>query len=220
VLQTKIISKLDQQAAASYFKKGLQQLKQGELETAKKSFEDVLEINSSHYLAHNNLGVIAFEKKDFVSAIEHYKKSIALYPIVSSVYHNLGLVYFETQKFDEAESVFKKGLRHDPQNPESYFNLANLFLKKEAYENAVIFYNKAISLKPDYFEAYSNLGDIYLINEDFVEARKNYEQALKINPKAEPALEGLKHVQKEESQIRNFKAKMRVQREAEDLRPS
>ena len=184
----------------------------------------ISEDEEKSYQDHLNEAQIAFSRKDFEAAIEHYQKGISLYlasptidkktfiPFYAALQQNLGVAFYETKKYKEAEKAFSKAIQFEPQNAVHYFNVGNLFFSKDQYENAIFLYTKAITLKPDFFEAHSNLGGIYLIQNDLKNAKKYFTQALKINPQDRYALEGMQYIMRDERQLKHFKAKVNAER--------
>jgi tetratricopeptide (TPR) repeat protein len=80
-------------------------------------------------------------------ALEHYKKTIEIYPEFPSAYNNIGIIYFNfLQKFDLAVIYFKKDLELDSIRKETLFNLAYSYEKTGDTANALSFYKRAYKL--------------------------------------------------------------------------
>lgn len=91
---------------------------------AKQLFTEVIQLNPSHFLAHEFLALIFEESKDFEKAIEHLKRAIENLQSIDAqnrferlqiLFFHQGRLFFSISKFDEAEKSYKAALAfHKP----------------------------------------------------------------------------------------------------------
>ena len=77
----------------------------GDLQKAKSCFEKVIELNSNHEKAHNNLGIVLLQSGDLQKAKSWFEKAIKIKPTYSNAYWNLHGLASDT---DEALTILKK----------------------------------------------------------------------------------------------------------------
>jgi tetratricopeptide (TPR) repeat protein len=104
----------------------------------------------------NNMGLTLFEKGEFDSAADHFKKAIKFGP--SAVhYNNRGLANFHAQNIKDALEDFDRALElNSNSDPTIYFNRGNALLSQNQYERALMDYEEAITIQPNnpkYFHA-------------------------------------------------------------------
>ena len=164
------------------FEQALIAHQEGRLEEAKEYYKKVININPNFSEAHNNIGIIFGEFKEFEKALASYKKAIELKPDYAKAYSNLGIILNRLGRTDEAETNFKKAIEIRPELAEAHNSLANVFKKNRRFEEAEVSYRKAIELKPNYTEAFNNLGAILSELGKFNESEISYRKALKLKP--------------------------------------
>jgi tetratricopeptide (TPR) repeat protein len=103
---------------------------------------------------HLNLGVAYEKKKEFDSAVRHYKLAAKNLPR-AQLY--LGNAYLLTGELDRAEKHYKKAIKNEPQNADAYNNLAWLYyVKGKALDEAERLALKAIEINPSKKDIYEN----------------------------------------------------------------
>ncbi|MCO4783401.1 MAG: tetratricopeptide repeat protein [Candidatus Cloacimonetes bacterium] len=71
-----------------------------------ETYEKLLKLRPTSYLALNNLGFIYLEKKDWESSIYYLRKALVIQCEFNALY-NLGRCYFHLDKLDDAEEMLK-----------------------------------------------------------------------------------------------------------------
>jgi arylsulfatase A-like enzyme/Tfp pilus assembly protein PilF len=94
-------------------------LKDGDTARARQAFEDGLKIDPDLARAHNGLGVIAATQKNYVSAIEHWRKAVDLDPHDYQTLYNLGDLLLRLKRPDEARPYLERYVRDAPSALES-----------------------------------------------------------------------------------------------------
>jgi tetratricopeptide (TPR) repeat protein len=87
----------------------------GQLDLAKKHYEEAIKLDSKYSEAINNLGTIYYARRDYKRAEKEYRKALKLAPMSASVYSNLGTALFARKKYDDAESAYRKAMEIDPE---------------------------------------------------------------------------------------------------------
>ena len=178
--------------------------KKGNLELAKKTYENILtkfpqnmraksglinlEKNNSLISTKNKSIkpklddiVKLYNKKNFIGALE-----LGL-DLFTSEYKNhllcniLGAIYSMLLEPEQAEYYYKKSIEINPNYDGAYSNLATCYRGKGNFELAIEFFNKALKINPNNSEAYNNLGLVYkdLGNSD--KAIEHYLKSLELN---------------------------------------
>ncbi len=135
--------------------------------------------NYSNYDAYLKLGDIAYNKNDFVQAIQYYNKSLSLRNYYMTFDH-LGNAYSRRKEFRVAYYNYKKAIELNPRHAESFFNLGSLYVQTGDYNKAMITFNEAVKIDPGLIEAYRNIGIIYYMKEDYQNSLNYFEKYLKL----------------------------------------
>ena len=156
--------------------------RQGNIDKAKDISLNVLEKDPKNFNALQLLGIIDYQKKNFLNSAEMFKKSININPNHAESYNNYSLALSNLNKFEEAIASWNNAIKINPNYAEAFYNQGNAYLELKKFNSALESYNQAIKIKPDYKQAYNNRGnvlkDLRLLNE----AIKSYNQAIKIKP--------------------------------------
>jgi len=160
---------------------GLRQL--GKLEQAQIICEQLVRTGQFEAEALHQLGIIAYQRKQFSRAVELIDKAIAINPTDEAFYSNRGLALHEIKKFDLAIADFDRAIAHKADYVLAYYNRGNSLQALKKFDVALADYDKAISLKPDYAEAYSNRGVLLLELRNSDLAIADFDKAIAIDPK-------------------------------------
>lgn len=113
----KILSNLSSAKAKKFYakmKEGDDSLKQSKFTEAEKSYKEAINIDSNTKTVYTKLGKLYVTKKDYLKAIDIYKKLQKIYPEDFQSYMYLGMTYGEMGKFDEAIVIMEKGKKLAP----------------------------------------------------------------------------------------------------------
>ncbi len=127
-----------------------------------------------------NLGMAAFDKKDYRSAIEHFKRSIQLNPNIPRTHNDLGMCYMYLREHKQAIPNFERALQLDPDFAEAHNNLGITYYSLGRLQEAELQF-KATLASPEYstkFIPLYNLGNIYQFQERYELAVQTYENAI------------------------------------------
>src|SRR5436309_9586891 len=151
----------------------------GNIETL---WRTTLSRNPNCWMAHNNLGIVLFEKGQLDDAIVHYRTTLQMQPNFWDADYNLGTALLGKAQVDEAIFYCDKAVRMQPNDPDAQVALANALLQKRRIDDAIAHYQKAVAIRPDYFLARYGLGHALLEGGKFDAAIEHSRAALLIQP--------------------------------------
>jgi len=149
--------------------------------TSRTLFQNVIRHYPDAQAAHNNIGVYFYERGLLPSAIESYKKSIALRP-TASAYGNLGQAYMDSGGLNKAIDAFENTLEINPLHAGAQLNIGVAYTKLGMHEKALEAYRLASLLDAVSPVPFINMGLTYEQLDERASAKESYEKALKRDP--------------------------------------
>jgi tetratricopeptide (TPR) repeat protein len=138
---------LDATLAATHVALGRVALAERKLDDADKFFKFAVGADPNAYLGHYYRGEMLSAKKEFLEAVESYKKAIALKPDLAWMYSDLGYAYVNAGNREEAIKNFEKGLRINPREGDFYRSLAYSYSALGNAEYAAAYSHKYLTVK-------------------------------------------------------------------------
>src|SRR6266536_3421989 len=86
-------------------------------------------------------------RADFESAVEFYRRAIALHPEIPELQANLGLMYYQTGKHQQAAEAFRKAIRLKPSLFVPTLFLGLDYVKLKRFSEAVPYLKRAAASK-------------------------------------------------------------------------
>jgi hypothetical protein len=112
-----------------------------------------------------------------LEAIDHFKRSIRIYPDFFNVWYDLGRVYLIIDDPESALPCFKEAHRLDSTYYDATFNVAMIADKRGDATTAITYYEKCIRINPEMLPPYNELSYLlYRLGE--------YEASIAVNEKA------------------------------------
>lgn len=118
----------------------------------KKEPEPELPENKKKAKEAKELGNSFYKKKEFDSAIKHYKQAIEHDPTDITFYNNLAAVYFEQKEYEKCIQECEKGIEIGRENradfkliAKSLMRIGNAYKKMKNYTTAKTYYEKSLS---------------------------------------------------------------------------
>jgi len=118
--------------------------------------------NPTCWMAHNNLGIVLFERGQLDEAIAHYRTTLQMQPNFWDADYNLGTALLGKGRVDEAIFYCDKAVAMQPNDPDARVALANALLQNKQVDDAIVHYQKAVTIRPDYFLARYGLAHALL----------------------------------------------------------
>ncbi|UCD94755.1 MAG: tetratricopeptide repeat protein [Candidatus Zixiibacteriota bacterium] len=200
----------DSRAAYRHYLEGVEYYQKFYFDDAKRSFEKVLEYDSTFAMAYyyltglkdsklidkavqyrDNAGRIdrlyidiarAEHSGDKIRERELLKEMVEDYPDEKQAFHLLGLCKYRLRDYDSAVIYFSRALELDPLYKEVYNHLAYTYSAAGNFEMALGAIDKYAEIAPDEANPYDSKGDLYAANGMLDNAVQSYRMALKIKP--------------------------------------
>lgn len=145
-------------------------------------YQTVLRDYPDNFVAHNALGLSAFESGDLTSAAKHLERALQSRPKSAVAHNNLGGVLYEMGDFAGAAEHERTALTLDPNYAEAAYNLGNALARQNHPLEAKAAYERALGLNADYAAAHANLAAVLVQLRQRDAAIQHYRAALKLRP--------------------------------------
>jgi tetratricopeptide (TPR) repeat protein len=110
---------------------------------AEQCFRKVLELQTDHAEAHQNLANLLASQRDYPQAAYHFRQAIASNPAFTEAHYRLGLLLLATGAIDCAQTEIQEVLRISPGLAERYRDLADILAAKGRVHEAAAEYRLA-----------------------------------------------------------------------------
>ncbi len=138
--------------------------------------------NPASWLAHNNLGLILFQKGRVDDAMAHYQSALAANPEDMEAHNNLGNALLQQGRVEAALAQYQRALELAPHCAEPHYNLGKALLQQGRVDAAIAQYQEALQLNPRHADASYNLGNALLQTGAVEQAIICYHRALETRP--------------------------------------
>ncbi|MGI9101202.1 MAG: DUF3857 domain-containing protein [Terriglobales bacterium] len=125
-------------------------------------FKRVVELESKHKSAWNDLGAAYLAVRRIDDAISALQKQIEINPYHEIAYNNLGRAYWDKRQYDRAADAFHKQIEINPLDKYSHRALGTLYLEQHKNREALAELQKAVSLLPQDPLVWVTLGQAQL----------------------------------------------------------
>lgn len=159
------------------------QLKEKKNDEAFANLTKSLSLKKDYPNTHYSKGVILYQQKDFVGAIQSFDSTILYNPTFAFAFNDRASANLELGKLDLAIEDYKKATEKNPESSVIFNNLGSAYRKKGLFKEAVIAYDKSISLNNQYILAYNNRGVAKIEKGDYQSAIEDFNKALSIDSK-------------------------------------
>ena len=164
------------------FEQAIQHHQVGQLEQAKRKYQEILDTNPQHADSSHLLGLVEYQYGNYVKAIEHIQQAVLISPEQPVFLNNLGNVLKEIGELDRSVQAYQQALEVAPDDAEIHNNLGVTLKEMGELDRSVQAYQQALEINPQYAEAHNNLGNVLKEMDRLDESVHAYQQALKINP--------------------------------------
>ena len=146
------------------------------------NYRKVIQIDTNHTDAYNNIGIVLFDQGNYNEAIENFQKAVNIEPSFGNAHYNLGNALKEKGDLKRAIESYKNSLLITPNDAEVLLNYGNALKDHGELSQAIDCYTKALEIDPEYAESYNNMGNAFYAMGELFTAIKNYERALRAKP--------------------------------------
>ena len=137
------------------------------LESIRKYYEKILEIDSTNYEALTNLGVIYQQYGNMEKSLGYFEKAVKFHPKKARAYHNLGILNSLIGNLDETVVNLNKAAELDSNSPNSIRQLGIIYLQNEKLNEAIESFNSALSRDNKDTESYLGKSLAYWMLKDY-----------------------------------------------------
>ncbi len=162
--------------------RGLLALRAGNLDDARRLFDDVLRVQPRHVGALNLLGIVLIQRGRFAEAENYLRLALKENATSDTTFYNYGIVLKALHRPAEALQRFSQALAINPAAAETWNNRGTVFNDLRRYDEAIGDFAKAIELQPQYAEAFCNKGKALAICKRLYEALAAFETAAALKP--------------------------------------
>ncbi|MBS1978765.1 MAG: tetratricopeptide repeat protein [Bacteroidetes bacterium] len=124
----------------------------------------------------------SFSRKEYLSSIDEYTKSILSDPNFAWAYIGRGLAYVEIQQYKKAILDYNSAIEVDPQFVGAYYCRGIVRVDLQDYQGALLDYRKAIEIDNNFVAAHISMGHALYALDEFSEALKEYNKAIELDP--------------------------------------
>jgi tetratricopeptide (TPR) repeat protein len=150
---------------------------QSDKELAKQTYNTIISLNDTEYMAFSQLGVIAFLAKDYQQSEQLFTQSLAINTNAYTL-NDRGSCYRKLEQFDAAIQDYLAAIDLNTDLAFVYSNLASVYAKQGGTEKALRYYDLAIKRDANYALAYNNKASLLLENKEYEKAESAIEKAL------------------------------------------
>jgi len=179
---TVIAANAPQLSASAHLAIGNIYMSLGKFDEAAAAFRRSIALDSSSPEAINNLREALGELKQYLPALEAFKKAVALDGAYLKARYNMGVTYDRLGQIKYAEFVYRILIRDYPEFALAYDSLAVSLSKSDRPREAIPFHQKAISLDPNDASFYYNLAVSYLVLGDSRKAAEQQQALRNLDP--------------------------------------
>ncbi len=162
-----------------------------DFETARKSYERVLQLAPDNLVGLVNLGMVEFSAGNPKAAEPLLKKAVQIRIETAPAWLALGTLYMDQDRLDEALAALAQATIYEPSNARARNFLGVVCGRKGWYDAAQDELRQALKIDPNYSDAHYNLALFYLEQKPpAIElGRRHYYRAIDLGAQPDPALE-------------------------------
>lgn len=154
----------------------------GIMKQAEDNYLKALEADPEFAIAHNNLGLVYFERNQCDKATDRFNLAIKYDPTYPKPINNLGATYYEAQDYNKAIEYFQKSLEIDPNYARAYLNIGRAYYFMGDFQKSLSNLQKDLKLDPYDTDAYLFIARNYFDQERYQVAVDTLNKAIAITP--------------------------------------
>jgi len=187
---------------------------EGDLDAAKRLYEEILRIDSQHIDTLHLLGLLSHQNKSWIDAERFFNSALILKPDFSQIYGNYAAYLKEQQRSTEALTIYLRSLDIDPKDADLNFDVGVFLHDQTRFSEAVNYFDKALEIRKNFVSALSNRGASLRELHRYDEARSSFDEAIVLDPSHALAYSNrgflLKHLSSFEEALVNYDRALRV----------
>lgn len=179
-------------AVSTHIQAGLEYLRMGQPNNARRHLAKALEINKKSPEAHNAMALLYRYEQDDEHEEYHYKRALHYDSDFAPAHNNYGIFLVRQKRYDEALKQFYKAANNQSYDNRAlvYENIARIYAIQGDKDQAIENFNKSLRLtsRPN-IDVYLEMADLYFLNGDIKHADFYYSNyAQQVNPLSARAL--------------------------------
>ncbi len=132
--------------ANTYYNLGCGLEAQDDLPEATRYYQDALQLNPNHVMAHNNMGVVFLKQGKPDKALSHLSTALRLKPDLPNTHMNMGICLFHLGRLHDALHHFTEVVYIDPDYSTTvYYNIACIYSQLNKVETSLQWLEKAVN---------------------------------------------------------------------------
>ena len=124
--------------AIKEFDRSMKAFDSGDYRTAADHLEKAAKIAPDFIQAHNNLGSMYINLKEYDRAVTELQKTIELSPNLETPHHNLAMVMILLHRLPEAEAAARRVLELQPRQADANYTLGRILVMQKQYTTEVV----------------------------------------------------------------------------------
>jgi predicted O-linked N-acetylglucosamine transferase (SPINDLY family) len=155
---------------------------QGQLDSARRVYQEILDAESDHFDALNAMGVLAGQAGDLPRALRYFDSAIAVEPGNSGAHCNRGLALKQLRQPDAALACFERAIALDPGSAIAHYSRAETFRELGRADEALASYDAAVAVNPGFMQACYRRGVLLQQSARLDAAIASYDQVIRATP--------------------------------------
>lgn len=146
-------------------------------------WKDTLEKNPASFFAHQGLGIVYANRKDYPLALRHFQEAMRLRPEIPEAKTSAGIVLRLLGRAQEAAALWGEVLQADPDHPQANANLGQLRYEEGDRAEAIRLFRRALLRDAGSAWIHGSLGRILAETGRFEEGIAEIQEAIRLDPR-------------------------------------
>ena len=143
----------------------------GDWEAAYPYLKRAVEMNPNYAEGYNHLGVFYSRNKNYMEAINNFKKALRCDFTLIEAHYNIGSLYVERKEYNMALPHFKEVVLANPEDYETYFLMGLCSIHCNEENAAEAFFTESCKLNRDYAPSVIELSKLLIKKENLGKAK-------------------------------------------------
>lgn len=137
---------------------GLALHREGKLEQAQQTYEQILAVSPSNFDALHFMGVIFYQLGNYPKSVEVIGEALAVDSKQAAAHINLGVALTGLGRIEEALASYDCAIALNDGSAQAHMHRGNTLMKLQRFDEAVTSHTRAIEIKGDFAQAHLSLG--------------------------------------------------------------
>jgi tetratricopeptide (TPR) repeat protein len=182
-----------------YIERGLRFEREGNLDEAVKSYEEVISRDPENVMIRIRLAKVLSWQNEFDRALVLLEEVLERVPDSEEALFRKAQIKSWKGEYEESIKLYRRFLDLKENDPNGMLGLARVLFWSGRYDKAIQYFEKALSSGADEVEVRIELGKVYLASNDRKKAKEEFETVLAMDPKNREAERFLKGIRLEKT---------------------